>query len=372
MKALQIACGVSYTKIYQNLFSALNNVDVDFEVYVPQHQNELVTDIAKSDFPFKFYSNKIIKPYDNLLYFNKIKKMTRDVELNFSLSKFSLTHAHSLFNDGAVAFELKKKYKIPYIVAVRDTDVNQYFKKAFHLRRYAINIFREASYVIFLSKSYRDFVLNKYVPEKIKGEILEKARVIPNGIDNFWLNNKNKNKIDKRNDEIRLIFVGQVIRRKNIDKIIEASKLIKQKYRRNVDLTIIGRKEDKDYFNEINRKGSFNYIPYIEKEKLVSYYRESDVFVMPSITETFGLVYAEAMSQGLPVIYSKGQGFDRQFEDGEVGYKVEPKNAIDIAEKIIMAMENKRKMSENCLNKVDKFDWALIGKEYKALYNITI
>jgi len=44
---------------------------------------------------------------------------------------------------------------------------------------------------------------------------------------------------------------------------------------------------------------------------------------MPSITETFGLVYAEALSQGLPVLYTRGQGFDRQFEEGEVGYAVD-------------------------------------------------
>ena len=37
-------------------------------------------------------------------------------------------------------------------------------------------------------------------------------------------------------------------------------------------------------------------------------YRENDIYVMPSIIETFGLVYAEAMSQGLPVIYTRGQG----------------------------------------------------------------
>lgn len=40
---------------------------------------------------------------------------------------------------------------------------------------------------------------------------------------------------------------------------------------------------------------------------------------MPSHKETFGLVYAEAMSQGLPIIYTKNQGFDGQFPDGYVG-----------------------------------------------------
>ena len=45
---------------------------------------------------------------------------------------------------------------------------------------------------------------------------------------------------------------------------------------------------------------------------------------MTSLGESFGLTYAEAMSQGVPVIYSKGQGFDGQFKEGVVGYHVDP------------------------------------------------
>ena len=41
---------------------------------------------------------------------------------------------------------------------------------------------------------------------------------------------------------------------------------------------------------------------------------------MPSITETFGLVYGEALSQGLLIIYTKGQGFDGQIKEKLAGY----------------------------------------------------
>ena len=39
---------------------------------------------------------------------------------------------------------------------------------------------------------------------------------------------------------------------------------------------------------------------------------------MPSKYETFGLVYPEAMSRGIPIVYTKNQGFDKYFEDGEI------------------------------------------------------
>ena len=53
---------------------------------------------------------------------------------------------------------------------------------------------------------------------------------------------------------------------------------------------------------------------------------------MPSIHESFGRVYAEAMTQGVPVIYSKGQGFDGIYPDGHVGYSVPSRNPEYIAE----------------------------------------
>jgi glycosyltransferase involved in cell wall biosynthesis len=90
--------------------------------------------------------------------------------------------------------------------------------------------------------------------------------------------------------------------------------------------------------------------------------------VLPSITETFGLVYPEAMSQGVPVIYSKGQGFDRQFQEGTVGYHVDPKNPTEIANKIIKITNNYDVISRNCSAMVVRFDWRKIEYSYLKIY----
>ena len=93
---------------------------------------------------------------------------------------------------------------------------------------------------------------------------------------------------------------------------------------------------------------------------------------MPSIHETFGLVYAEAISQGLPVIYSRGQGFDGRFVNGEIGYAV---NALSVDEIVlrIKAIESEYKeISKMCLINADYFKWDLINCKYKKLYNCII
>ncbi|MFW6016903.1 MAG: glycosyltransferase family 4 protein, partial [bacterium] len=258
----------------------------------------------------------------------------------------------------------------PYLVAVRDTDVNQYFKKAKHLKRYAVNILRNAAVVVFLSKPYKENVINKFVPRRYRDDILENSRVIPNGISSFWLSNKfyDKPNISFNNKIINLLFVGQVIRRKNIETTIRAITELKKRLNKKIKFIVIGEKKDLKYYDKISGLGSFEYKSYLTKEELINYYRNSDIFVMPSYTETFGLVYAEALTQGLPVIYSYDQGFDGQFKEGTVGYGVNPSNIEDIVNKIQLIFRRYATISRQCIDNVDKFDWKKISCTYKQLY----
>jgi L-malate glycosyltransferase len=90
---------------------------------------------------------------------------------------------------------------------------------------------------------------------------------------------------------------------------------------------------------------------------------------MPSFNETFGLVYIEAMSQGLPVIYSKGQGIDGYFNEGKVGFSVNPGNISDIATRIENILENYDEMNKNAITAVKEFKWSKIADKYIDIYN---
>ena len=89
---------------------------------------------------------------------------------------------------------------------------------------------------------------------------------------------------------------------------------------------------------------------------------------MPSIKETFGVVYAEALTQGIPVIYTSGQGFDEQFKNGEVGFSVNCKNINDIKNAILSAYMNYEDIQNRILKLRNVFDWNVISDEYKKLY----
>lgn len=104
------------------------------------------------------------------------------------------------------------------------------------------------------------------------------------------------------------------------------------------------------------------------KEELAAVYEEKDMFIMVSKCESFGLVYAEAMSQGLPVIYSKGQGFDGQFPEGTVGYGVpstEPQEILHAVEEILQEYEA---MSLRCVENSKVFQWETFVSRYYEIY----
>ncbi len=366
MKILHINSYFSKAQFYNNLFKAQRANGLTPFIYIPVASNENTASIPCSQ-DADVNVVKAYGKYDRYMFHLKQKKILNDILKRYDFKKIDLMHAHSLFSNGYTAYKLNKKYKIPYIVAVRGTDINVFFRYMFHLRRVGISILDKASKVIFLSPEYKRNSLKPYLPKGKLKEITEKALVIPNGIDNFWLNNRYNPKNLETDKKIKILFVGRVSKLKNITTTINACIiLIKQGF--NVDFTIVGKVEDQ---SELKKLQGYDFVKYIgpcEKERLIEYYQNNDIFVMPSRIETFGLVYAEAMSQGLPIVYTKGQGFDGQFEEGVVGFHVDCNNADDVANGIIKIIKNYEKLSRNCLNLCGKFSWDKISNEYERVY----
>ena len=176
--------------------------------------------------------------------------------------------------------------------------------------------------------------------------------------------------MDKRTDnqnlkkKIKIIQVGNIDKNKNIVTTIKVcKKLIRKGYE--IELKVIGRL----YLNsKVLEENFIKYIPFCRKEELLEYYRNSDIFLLPSKYETFGLVYAEALSQGLPIIYTRGQGFDGQIPDGEVGYSVTYNDVNEIVEKIERILMNYEYYSINTKKYLEKFNWEKISNSYIEIY----
>src|SRR5690606_32772754 len=66
---------------------------------------------------------------------------------NIDFSEIKMIHAHTWYSDGGVAYLLSKKYNIPYITAVRNTDLNVHYKYLLHHRKFGKEILKNANKV---------------------------------------------------------------------------------------------------------------------------------------------------------------------------------------------------------------------------------
>ena len=369
MRILHINCNYMGTRLHQTMIEHLDSYVLENKVFCPIYNG--------SDIVTKPNSNVIVSNCfswsDRAFYFRKQRKIIQSVEEKIKVNDYNCIHAYTLFTDGNVAYQLSKKYSIPYVVAIRSTDV-EFFKYRPYLKSRGIEIMKNASAVFFLADTMRQHIISQYLSSKDAQEVLSKSYVIPNGIDDFWFENKYRERtnynVEKQIKErvIKIICVAQIIKRKNIPMLQEAILLLKNQGW-DVSLKVIGKPVNQKEYKKIIADPNTEFIRPVPKEKLIDYYRQADIFVLPSKRETFGLVYAEAMSQGLPVVYSRGEGFDEQFEEGEVGFSVSNTNKKELAEKIILCVTNYRKLSEKAVEYVDKFNWNSICEKYRDIYD---
>lgn len=365
MKILHInsyyAAGIFYKNLYDQQIE--NGLDVD--VYVP-----VAKSVNLSSLDLGLYTDIRVNhsKYDRVLFHLKHFKIYKDILKQYKFDDYSLIHAHSLFSNGYIALKLKQRFQTEYIVAVRNTDVNTFFKYMIHLKRLGIQILYNASKVVFLSKPYRDNVIEKYVPPRFQNDIYNKGIIIPNGIDDYWFSNIGETKKRPKGKKVKLLYVGVINRNKNIATTIKAIDILKKKGYE-ITLTAVGEIMDLALFNRIKDNPHLKYLTPRPKEDLLKIYRDNDIFIMPSIHESFGLVYAEAISQGTPVIYSKGQGFDAHFEDGLVGYRVNCFDENEITDKVIRILGNYEDHSDACIRLCDRFNWASISQQYRKIYS---
>ncbi len=317
---------------------------------------------------------KVVQTHGKLsriIFFTRISSVMKALEKNVEIKKYNIVHAHTLFADGGTALLIKKKYGIDYVVSVRETDIGGYLKKLPHSRLILNEIIVNAKKIIFISPSMKNVLLN-YLNKKARAKLETNSVCISNGISDYWLENINQARTIAKEGHLDFIQVSSLMKRKNVDKTIFAIKELNN-IGIKAHVTVVGTGPyGSNLKKNVEKNGLTKYVTFLgqikEKDQLKNIYRNNDIFIMPSNKETFGLVYAEAMSQGLPIIYTKGTGIYGYFSEGEVGFGVEPENIEDIVEKIQYVIQNYDDLSKNCINYSKLFHWDSIVKRIYDIY----
>ena len=142
----------------------------------------------------------------------------------------------------------------------------------------------------------------------------------------------------------RVLSCAHLIKRKNIDKVIKACENI------NVKLTIIGSGKEFSRLKRISSKPLF--LGELPHDKVLEEMRKSDIFVLPSTNETFGMVYLEAMASGCITVCSENDGIAGIIKDEQNGFFWKD----NIIEKIISSSDNEK----------------ILSNSYKTIQNYTL
>jgi glycosyltransferase involved in cell wall biosynthesis len=166
--------------------------------------------------------------------------------------------------------------------------------------------------------------------------------------------------ITNKSEFISVLFVGRLERRKGIEVLLKAIPLV-LKSNCSVLFKIIGADADgiADSYSsnsEISEKVQF--FGRVKNEELINAYQNCDIFVAPSYYESFGLIFAEAMAWGKPVIGTNVGGIPDVVEHNKNGILVPSGNEIELASAIIrladshelrssMGVEGRKRVQEN-------------------------
>lgn len=308
---------------------------------------------------------------DRFFFFKKHRKVWDDINSHRNLLQCDIVHAHSLFSNGYIAKRIWESFGIPYIVTVRYPDVLTFFKYMPHLRKTGKDILLDAKAIIFLSDTYCQYTMKYLLPAE-RQKILEKTYIIPNGIDDFWIENRlTTNRIAPQKNKLKILFVGKIDKNKNLETLIEICKLL-QIDNIEVQLIVAGQIVTTNYNKLIKRYGFIKYVGVCDKNQLLKLYRIADIFILLSHKESFGLVYAEALTQGLPIIYTKGQGFYKQFSEGQVGFGVSDVDPSQAVEAIYKILGNYQEISHRALQLCTKFTWDDIVEKISNIYETKV
>ena len=185
---------------------------------------------------------------------------------------------------------------------------------------------RDHIYVHNFSSVDRARILSKPLTEKEKEELREKL------------------KIESRKPVV--LGVGQFIPRKRFEDLIEAVK----KCKTDCDLYILGGRPDEKYLELVKNTDKIRFIDFVPPEEVDDYYRASDLFVLCSQTDVWGLVLNEAVANGLPVISSDHCIAGLSMVEGNgIVYETGNIEQLTAAIDTCLEQENRKKMAERSL-----------------------
>jgi glycosyltransferase involved in cell wall biosynthesis len=261
---------------------------------------------------------------------------------------------------------IAKLRKIPYI-ADFEMDTERSGKMGvflpIHKKLILGPVLRNAAKVIVLSDDYINIAVNKYGVSK------NNISVISSGT-SFEIKYKHN---FKQRFPVRILFVGRFADQKNPILLLQAMSLI-AKTSANVELVMVGdgelRPEIESYIADNNLGSRVKLLGFLTGEKLEKQYEQSDIFVLPSRAESFGIVLIEAMSKGLPIVATDITAVRNTVKNRQNGLLVsqDPESIVEAIQELVNNKKLYETVSSNNSSRAKGYHWDRIVNEIELAY----
>ncbi|MBR4913523.1 MAG: hypothetical protein IKZ54_11885 [Bacteroidales bacterium] len=220
-------------------------------------------------------------------------------------------HAHRWFGCGQATWNYASANHVPYVVDVVQSDLDAYHKLFVFNKKSAENVLLEAARVVFTSQSQQEF-LAQHLPSKTADTVFFHSTMLFEPLDPYWISNLHIHPPTAL-VHIKLLNVGTADSSSHLDAVHHAMKKLQ---RRNYDITLTT-------------------VGDLTDEELLDVYRNHDIFLQLDEKTPSTQRFAQALSQGLPVLYAQKGVCDGIFKEGMAGYAVNPRSADDLAKTIL-------------------------------------
>ena len=338
-----------------------NNVNIDF--YMPKTKNNVSSD--KTNLNIKEIGEVDIFPYDrpdnkDLTggFFEKVYRYN-DLVVSRVKGNYDLIHCHDWLTMKA-GVTLKEKMNIPMVLTVHSTEFDR--SGWLNPNQWFIDIERDgmekADQIIAVSNFTKKVIVDKY------GINPEKISVVHNAV--YPILEGKKQKI--------VLFLGRLTLQKGPEFFLKSAKKVLEY--ENCKFVVAGIGDMlPDLIEKAVAMGIADKIIFtgrLSEEEVKYIYQVASVYVMPSVSEPFGITALEAISAGTPTIASRTAGFSEAFKNC---LKVDFWDTDEMANKIISILRYRplrKSLSENGKQEIKLFTWDNVAKKTIMVYKETL
>lgn len=304
-----------------------------------------------------------------------------DIAFQTKLEKipFSLVHAHCPFTSGLLALKIAKERKIP-LVATFHTKYRDNFEQALHSKKLVDLMVKELVY--FYNQADEVWIPQESVEETLREYGYKGKLVVMNNGTDFCttqnpdvLKNEARAKLGISRDEMVLLYVGQLVWEKNLRMIMDALSKIQQT---NLRMIFVGtgyaENELKMLAENMQLSSRIEFPGLIsDRQMLQSYYAAADLFIFPSLYDTWALVVREAAALYTPSLMLRKSTAATGIIDNVNGFLID-ESSDELASSLSKLSYNRKLLREagiNAANTLTK-SWEKVVEEVLQRYDFLI